>query len=132
MNGKNFDTNKYQPGVCNIGAGEIRRRQIVAAIGFLLTAFSSFGLVANHSGRSARFSVFVPALVFAIGWIQSRRRFCLAFGLLGTFNFGKIGQLAKVANKEDKAADRATAISILTQSIILAAAITGLIYFLPL
>ena len=51
---------------------------------------------------------------------------------MGTFNFGKLGQLSKVASKEDKAADRATAISILTQAIILAAAITGLIFFLPL
>jgi hypothetical protein len=124
--------NSYQAGSCNIGKGEIRRRQFVAVFGLLLTVLSTASLISNHASRGARFGVFLPAFVFSIGWIQSRRKFCLAFGFMGTFNFGKLGQLSKVSSKEDKAADRATAISILTQAIILAGAITGLIYFLPL
>ena len=132
MSSESANTNTYQAGSCNIGKGEIRRRQFVAAFGLLLTVFSTASLISNHASRGARFGVFLPAFVFSIGWIQSRRKFCLAFGFMGTFNCGKLGQLSKVASKEDKAADRATAISILTQAIILAAAITGLIFFLPL
>jgi hypothetical protein len=132
LSSESANTNTYQAGSCNIGKGEIRRRQFVAAIGLFLTVFSTAGLISNHASKGARFSIFMPALVFSIGWIQARRKFCLAFGFMGTFNFGKLGQLSKVASKEDKAADRATAISIMTQSIILAGAITGLIYFLPL
>jgi hypothetical protein len=132
LTSESANLNSYQAGSCNIGTGEIRRRQFVALIGLILTVSSTAGLISNHTSRGARLSVFVPALVFSIGWIQSRRKFCLAFGLMGTFNFGKLGQLSKVASKEDRAADRATAISILTQAVILAGAITGLIYFLPL
>jgi len=51
---------------------------------------------------------------------------------MGVFNFGKAGAAQKVRSKEERSADRATALSILTQGIVLAFAITGLIYFLPL
>ena len=71
-------------------------------------------------------------MVFSIGWIQSRKKFCLAYGFMGVFNFGKAGAAQKVRSKEERSADRATALSILTQGIVLAFAITGLIYFLPL
>ena len=74
----------------------------------------------------------VNKLVFAIGWIQSKKKFCLAYGFMGVFNFGKSGQMQKALSKDDQAADRATAFSILGQSVVLAFAITGLIYFLPL
>ena len=32
---------EYIPGTCNIGAGEVKRRQFVAAVGFLLFISSS-------------------------------------------------------------------------------------------
>jgi hypothetical protein len=73
-----------------------------------------------------------PALIFAIGFIQSRRKFCLAYGLMGTFNFGPLGKLSKVATPEDRKADRKTAISILVQALALALTITLIIYLFPL
>jgi hypothetical protein len=71
-------------------------------------------------------------MVFAVGFIQSRRKFCLAYGLAGTFNLGKLGQISKVANPEDKAADRKTALSILAQATALALGLTGAITLLLL
>jgi len=71
-------------------------------------------------------------MVFAVGFIQSRRKFCLAYGLAGTFNLGKLGQISKVANPEDKAADRKTALSILAQATALALGLTGVITLLLL
>lgn len=121
----------YIPGSCNIGKGEIRRRQSVALLGGLLTiAYAAF-LIVQNSSHALRLTAFFPAMVFATGWIQARKKFCLAFGFMGTFNFGKLGELSKVATKEEKEMDRNTALNILTQSIILALAITGLIYFWP-
>ena len=122
---------EYIPGTCNIGKGEIHRRQFVALIGFVLIIVSAYGLISQKSPQSARLGIFAPAMIFAVGWIQSRRKFCLAFGLMGTFNFGKLGQLSKVADSDAKLADRKTALSILGQSEVLALAITGLIYFIP-
>jgi len=128
----NSSDSSYIAGTCNIGPSEIKRRQTVAALGFVLTILSAVLLVHGHATRTTRLSAFIPAMVFSVGWVQSRRKFCLAFGLMGTFNFGKAGQLSKVQSPEDLAADRATALSILRQAFILAFAITGLIVLLPL
>ena len=123
---------EYIAGSCNIGPGEIKRRQLVALIGLVLTVITTFGLLTSEVEKSARFSVFLPALIFSIGFIQSRRKFCLAYGLMGTFNFGSLGKLSKVASVEDRKRDRQTAISILLQALSLALTITLIIYLLPL
>lgn len=123
---------EYIPGSCNIGNGEIRRRQAVAIFGLFLTSFSAVTILATDQSRNSRLSIFVPALIFAIGFVQSRKKFCLAYGLAGTFNFGKLGQISKVQSTEDRKADRKTAVLILFQSAALAALITAVFFALPL
>ena len=123
---------EYIPGTCNIGEGEIRRRQLVAIFGLFLTTFSAVTIIASDQSKNSRFSIFLPALIFSIGFVQSRKKFCLAYGLAGTFNFGKLGQISKVQSTEDRKSDRKTAVSILFQSAALAAFITAVFYILPL
>jgi hypothetical protein len=125
-------SSNYIPGTCNIGAGEIRRRQSVALFGLFLTVFSMTTLLATDQSESARLSVFIPAMIFSVGFIQSRSKFCLAYGLAGTFNFDKLGKISKVGSAEDRAADRKTAIQILAKSFALAALITVVFLVLPL
>jgi hypothetical protein len=122
----------YVPGSCNIGQGEIKRRQAVAVFGLILIVISSAVILATDQDKGARLSIFIPALIFSVGFVQSRKKFCLAYGLAGTFNFGKLGQISKVQSAEDKKADRKTAVSILFQSIALAGLITGIFFVLPL
>jgi hypothetical protein len=50
---------------------------------------------------------------------------------MGTFNFGKVGQMSKVSDKDALRADRVTALTILAQSLIYAVLITALMYLLP-
>ena len=121
----------YIPGTCNIGKGEIRRRQLVALIGVFLTVSSMTALITTDAATSARFSIFLPAMVFAIGFVQSRKKFCLAYGFAGTFNFGKLGQISRVASAAERKADRATASKILVQSALLALVITTLFVVAP-
>ncbi|MEY3889983.1 MAG: hypothetical protein RLY62_165 [Actinomycetota bacterium] len=123
---------EYIPGTCNIGSGEVKRRQLVAIFGLFLTVFSAITIVATDQSKSSRLSIFLPALIFSIGFVQSRKKFCLAYGLAGTFNFGKLGQISKVQSSEDKKADRKTAVSILLQSVAVAALITAVFFLLPL
>ncbi len=125
-------SNEYIPGTCNIGKGEIRQRQIVALFGIFLTIFSATALLATDQSRTSRLSLFVPALVFSIGFVQSRSKFCLAYGLAGTFNFERLGKITKVQSAEDRKADRKTAIVILLKSAALAAIITAVFFVLPL
>ena len=127
-----MSTAQYIPGSCNIGKGEIRQRQIVALIGLAITISSLIALISTSAPRGARLGIFIPLAVASIGWVQSRKKFCLAYGFMGTFNFGKLGQLSKVADSASRAADRKTALSILIQSGAYAVVATAVIYFLPL
>ena len=115
----------YIPGTCNLGKAEVRSRQIVALVGLVATLILATGLIASSAPQASGLTLFAPLMVFAVGFIQSRRKFCLAYGIAGTFNLGKLGQISKVANPEDKAADRKTALSILAQATALALGITG-------
>jgi hypothetical protein len=124
--------NHYVAGSCNIGTGEIRRRQVVAIIGSALSVSALIGFISTNAEPSLRLGIFIPLAVAAIGWVQSKRKFCLAYGLMGTFNFGKLGQLSRVQDKASLAADRKTAVVILTQSLSLAAVLTIAVYLLPL
>ena len=127
-----MSTADYIPGACNIGKSEIRRRQIVALVGLALSISSLITLVSTNAPRCARLGIFVPLAVASIGWVQSRKKFCLAYGFMGTFNFGKLGQLSRVADSASRAADRKTALSILLQAGAYAAVVTAIIYLLPL
>lgn len=124
-------TTEYIPGTCNIGAGEIRQRQFVAAIGIVLFIAASIFLFVVDASRSARLALFFPLVVASIGWVQSRKKFCLAYGFMGTFNFGKVGQLSKVSDNGALRADRITALKILAQSLLYAVLITALVYLIP-
>ena len=123
---------EYIPGSCNIGTGEIRRRQVVALAGAVISTTSLVGLISTDAARSARFSLFIPLMIFAIGFVQSRKKFCLAYGLAGTFNFGGLGQISRVSDPISKKADRKTALTILAQSTALALGLTLATFVLPL
>ena len=123
---------EYVAGSCNIGTGEIRRRQVVALAGAVISATSLVGLISTDAARNASFSLFIPLMIFAIGFVQSRKKFCLAYGFAGTFNFGGLGQISRVSDPISKKADRKTALTILAQSTALALGLTLATFVLPL
>lgn len=125
-------SSEYVAGSCNIGKGEIRRRQLVALFGIFLTISSATALLATDQSRTSRISIFLPALVFSVGYVQSRSRFCLAYGFAGTFNFDRLGKISRVQSEQDRKADRKTALVILLKSAALAALITAVFIVLPL
>jgi len=122
----------YIPGSCNIGEGEINRRRFVAVIGLVLSLSALATFISTGVSQSARLGIFIPLLVMSIGWVQSRKKFCLAYGFAGTFNFGKLGQLSRVSDPIARAADRRTALMILAQSTLYAAVLTALVVALTL
>lgn len=126
------DTTGYVPGVCNIGSREIMRRRTVGIAALVFAVISGYTLLmADDIARSARWAVFFPLLVSAIGFIQARNKFCLAYGLTGTFNFGKISDMERVFDSESKKSDRKKAITILLQAAITAGVITTIFVYLP-
>lgn len=123
---------EYIAGSCNIGKSEIRQRQIVALVGLFLSVSALVGFISTKASPSIRLGIFLPLTIFSIGFVQSRKKFCLAFGFMGTFNFARIGKMSKVTDKASLAADRKTASIILLQSLGLAAVLTLAVYLLPL
>jgi hypothetical protein len=122
---------EYIPGSCNIGKGEIRRRQMVAVVGlfFSISTLLTFNTV--DAPTAIRLGIFFPLMVASVGLVQSRSKFCLAYGFAGTFNVGKMGDIKRVASKEDRQADRVTALKILGKSFLLASIATAVVLVLP-
>ena len=123
---------EYIPGSCNIGKGEVRKRQAVGLIGLVISISYVLSFNAIDAPAIYRFGIFFPLMVASVGFVQSRSKFCLAYGFAGTFNVGKMGDIKRVASKEDRAADRKTALVILGKSFLLAAIATAVVLVLPL
>jgi hypothetical protein len=130
MNSKMPDY-EYIPGSCNIGKGEIRRRQLVAVVGLFFSISALIGFIAVNAPVGVRLGIFFPLMMASVGYVQSRSKFCLAYGFAGTFNIGKLGDIKRVTSKEDRAADRKTALTILGKSFVLATIATCVVLVLP-
>jgi hypothetical protein len=122
---------EYIPGTCNIGKGEVRRRQLVALVGLFFSILTLIVFTTVDTPTEIRLGIFFPLMVTSVGFVQSRSKFCLAYGFAGTFNVGKMGDIKRVASKEDRAADRKTALVILGKSFLLAALATAVVLVLP-
>jgi hypothetical protein len=122
---------EYIAGTCNIGKAEVRQRRVVSLIGLAIAVTSGISLFAADAPRGARLGLFVPLMVWAIGYVQARRGFCMAYGLLGTFNFDGIGRVKRVQDPVARKADRVMAIRILVEAALYAGVITAAIWLLP-
>jgi hypothetical protein len=122
---------QYVPGTCNIGKGEVRKRQLVALVGLFFSVTTLLAFSTVETTTSVRLGIFFPLMVASVGFVQSRSKFCLAYGFAGTFNVGKMGDIKRVASKEDRAADRKTALVILGKSFLLAALATAVVLVIP-
>ena len=122
----------YIPGQCNLGKTEIRQRQRVGLVGLFFSLSSLIGLIAVQAPREARLGIFLPLMVASVGYVQSRSKFCLAYGFAGTFNLGKLGDISRVSDPLDRVADRKTALKILVKSFLLAAIANAVVFVLPL
>jgi hypothetical protein len=96
----------YQPGVCNIGADEIRRRRYAGWIGLGTTAVAFALLVWSGVNPWWRLLLFFPAAASASGFLQARLRFCAGFARRGIFIFSTFGQEQQVVEEKARAADR--------------------------
>ena len=121
----------YIPGTCNLGKSEVRKRQLVGLVGLFFSLISLAGLISLGAEPRARLAIFLPLMVASVGYVQSRSKFCLAYGFAGTFNLGKLGDISRVSDPLDRAADRATALKILGKSLLLAAIATVVVFVLP-
>jgi len=121
----------YIAGVCNIGPQEIARRKQVGFLGLILTLAADIALLVSHSSHLVRLLAVIPAALFGSGFVQSRKKFCFAFGFAGVFNFGKLGTMTSVQAQQDLKADRKMALTIFSQSMAIALALTAIVELIP-
>jgi hypothetical protein len=120
----------YQPGACNIGPAEIRRRRQIGYLGlFASVATAALLLVIGAPAWTALF-VALPAAGAASGFIQARLRFCAGYGMAGLQNLGALGDASHIEDADARAADRRKALGIHAASIaagLAAAILVGLL-----
>jgi len=123
----------YTPGVCNIGAAEVRLRRLVGWAG-LVGAVALWGcLIWMGASRPARAWVGGPALMSALGFLQARQGFCFNYGLAGVSSFGTVaGDTETVESPEDRERDRRTSWRIIGRSLLIAAAASAAAVLIPL
>ncbi len=118
-----MEENKYIPGTCNIGKQEMIKRRNGAIAAGIAAVLIAIALPFAHLDKSWRFLVFFPLISFFIGIQQWYYKFCVGFGMKGLFNFGELGHVTTVEEKEMHKADRAKALKMIITGIILAAAV---------
>ncbi len=124
--------NAYQPGVCNIGPAEIRRRRFIGYAGIGAAVALGLVLIAIDAPEIARLLVALPLAAGFEGLIQARLRFCAGYGLAGVRNLGEIGQAERVEDAVARAADRRRALLIHGTAAAAGLAIAVLFTLLPI
>lgn len=121
----------YQPGVCNIGPAEIRRRRAGGWAGLAVTVI--YLVLAFALGWAApwRLLVFIPAMMAATGFLQAAFHFCVNFGTRGLFNFGELGTQESVHEAEYRKADRRKALLIAGLSAGIALVVAVVAFLIP-
>jgi hypothetical protein len=126
------ESNKYIPGVCNIGRAEVRQRKVLGWVMLVVTAglwiaFSVFGV-----SKVWRLALFVPASLAATGFLQAACHFCATFGVLGVSNFRPhVGKTDTVEQAEFRRQDRRTAAKIIALSLLAGGVVAAAAYFSP-
>ena len=127
----NLKTPEYQSGACNIGGPEVRRRKISAIIGAVFSLAFYVVAFSLDASRGIRAMIFFPLMVATVGWFQSRRKFCVVYGMRGFANFGQLGEGLQVIGSAEKSADRVQAVKIFAQAALLAAVISLVTTLVP-
>lgn len=122
---------EYQPGVCNIGPAEIRRRQRAGHVGLAATLGLLAFLLVIDAPPVARLLIALPTAVSASGYLQAALKFCAGFGQIGVFNFGDSGERTVVVDEAARAADRRRARQISLTSFAIGAGVAVIAVLLP-
>ena|SRR6056297_1211280 len=106
---------EYQPGVCNIGPAQQRRRLLLGVGSLSVAAVTVALILAMGWPRWTLILSLFPLYGAAMGYFQYRERFCVGFAGIGIFDVGE--GTAQVQDEEALAADRRRAVRMNTKSL---------------
>lgn len=124
---------EYQPGVCNIGANERRKRRLAGGVGFI----AAIGYVAVVVGTELPTNYLLVTFVFLfggfVGYFQARFGFCVAFAALARYDLsGSGGGTGTISEEEALRRDRRQAVKITLYAAGAAAVVTVVVYGIAL
>jgi hypothetical protein len=99
---------EYQPGVCNIGPTQQRRRLLLGVGSLALAAVYVAAVISLGWPRWALVLSVFPLYGAAMGALQYRERFCIGFAGIGVFDVGE--GTNEIQNEAALAADRKKAV----------------------
>ena len=106
---------EYQPGVCNIGPTQQRRRLLLGVASLLVAIALVAAVVAVGWPRRALLLSVFPLYGAAMGFLQYRERFCVGFAGIGVFDVGD--GTNQVLDEAALAADRKRAVRLNAKSV---------------
>ncbi len=119
----------YNPGVCNIGRNEIRKRYALALVGFAIAAIVSYAILAFGLPRWVLLISLIPLLMGFEGFFQGYLHFCAGLAAAGVYDFtGSGGTRHKVTDARSHRTDMGKAMHIHAYSIISSAAAMAVAY----
>lgn len=122
----------YTPGKCNINFAEIEHRRKAAYLGLIVFIVIYGALVGLGFSSWFRLILFAPAFTAAIGFLQTKHKFCVAYGASGKQNATPgSAQPTEVTNQQYIALDRAKARALNIRALLIALVVTLAAFTLP-
>jgi hypothetical protein len=109
----------YQPGVCNIGPAEIRRRRRSGHASLIVSIVLFAVLVAAGAPHWTRLLLVLTAGASASGYLQAWFHFCAGFGSRGVYNFGPLGTVLAASDASARTRDRRRSVEIGLASLVI-------------
>lgn len=122
--------NHYQPGICNIGASELRIRRLFFRITLTVTLLMTVAAVFwSHSIPLFILMLFASFSMIVL-YFEIRYRFCILFGFFNLHNFRQLGHLDEVKNDHHAKLDRKRVWKIVVKSFAFALLYSSVIHFI--
>lgn len=121
----------YQPGVCNIGPAEIRRRRASGWLGLGIAVLYLAAAFLLGWPAPWRLLVALPMFLSAQGFLQAAFHFCVGFASRGLYNFGALGTEESVQDAEFHRQDLRKALLITVLAFGIAAAVAVIAFLVP-
>ncbi|GAA0264775.1 hypothetical protein [Halobacterium noricense] len=101
---------EYQPGSCNIGHAERRKRYLSGVTGFAVAALLVVAVATLHADPAWLLAAVAPLFVGFLGVLQARAKFCVGYAMAGVYDVTVTGGNREAAPEAGQRADRKRAI----------------------
>lgn len=123
----------YEPGECNIGPAERRKRRYAGYVGFLAGAAVVVAVPLLELDPIWLLASAAPFYGGFLGILQARESFCAGFGLAGVYDVSDDGtDRIEVPDAAARRADRTRSLVIQLQAVALGVVLSGAVYLLGL